>query len=454
MDIKDRKVLVIGLARSGIAAAKLLASLGAKVSVNDSKTAEQLGEVLAPLADYPVQYCLGEKPDRFVPGQDLIVVSPGVPTELPYKKLAEELGIPVIAEAELGYRLSPCPMVAITGTNGKTTTTTLMGKIFEKAGFRTHVVGNIGLPITEAVPEMKAEDRIVMEVSSFMTETTDEFHPRVSAILNITEDHLNRHHTMEAYTDAKCRIFERQVGDDAVVLNYDQEATRVLCSRVHCRVLFFSRLQEVDCGVFIRDDRILYRDESGCETVICRPGEIRLPGNHNLENALAAVAMAMAMGVDPHAIRHTLATFEGVEHRIESVRTVSGVRFINDSKGTNVDAALQAVWSMQSPTVLIAGGYDKHTDFVPLFEGFTDQMIHVVLIGETADQLEAAARSCGYTALTHADSMKEAIEKAYVLAPAGGNVLLSPACASFDMFKDYEERGRVFKTLVWELSEK
>jgi len=454
MEIKGKHVLVIGLARSGVAAARLLASLGADVTVNDAKAESALAEALAPLAGLPVKRALGCPPDELVPGKDFIVVSPGVPTELPYKKIADELGIPVLAEAELGYRLAPCPMVAITGTNGKTTTTTLVGKIFEKAGYTTHVVGNIGLPITEAVPQMKPEDVIVMEVSSFMMETADTFRPRVSAILNITEDHLNRHHTMEVYTDMKCRIFANQRDDDVLVLNYDQEETRILASRAKCRVLFFSHEVEVEAGVCLSGEYIVYRPGDGTEVRLGRPGEIRLPGRHNLENALAATAMTMAMGVNPAAVRHTLATFEGVEHRIERVTTVSGVTFFNDSKGTNVDAALRAVWSMEAPTVLIAGGYDKHTDFMPLFEGFTDQIRHVILIGDTAQQLADTAEKAGYTAISRAGTFREAVEAAYALGKPGWNVLLSPACASFDMFKDYEERGRIFKEIVRSLKEK
>jgi len=454
MEIKGKHVLVIGLARSGVAAARLLASLGADVTVNDAKTEAALGEALVPLEGLDLQRALGCPPDDYVAGQDYIVVSPGVPTELPFMEKARALNIPVLAEAELGYRLAPCPMVAITGTNGKTTTTTLVGRIFEKAGYTTHVVGNIGLPITEAVPEMKPEDIIVMEVSSFMMETADTFRPRVSAILNITEDHLNRHHTMEVYTDMKCRVFANQREDDVLVLNYDQEETRILAQRAKCRVLYFSHEVEVEAGVCISGEYIVYRPGDGTEVKLGRPGEIRLPGRHNLENALAATAMAMAMGVNPAAIRYTLATFEGVEHRIERVTTTSGVTFFNDSKGTNVDAALRAVWSMEAPTILIAGGYDKHTDFTPLYQGFTDQIRHVVLIGDTAKQLAETAEAVGYQNISRACSLKEAVETAYAMAKPGWNVLLSPACASFDMFKDYEERGRVFKDIVRSLQEK
>ncbi len=454
MEIKGKHVMVIGLARSGIAAARLLASLGADVTINDAKKEDALGDALKPLEGLMFRKELGCAPDAFVQDQDLIVVSPGVPTELPFMEKARTLGIPVIAEAELGYRLAPCPMVAITGTNGKTTTTTLVGKIFEKAGYTTHVVGNIGLPITEAVPRMKPEDVIVMEVSSFMMETADSFRPRVSAILNITEDHLNRHHTMEVYTDMKCRIFENQRDDDVLVLNYDQEETRVLAERAKCRVLFFSHEAEVEAGVCVSGEHIVYRPGDGTEIKLGRPGEIRLPGKHNLENALAATAMTMAMGVNPAAVRYTLATFEGVEHRIERVTTISGVTFFNDSKGTNVDAALRAVWSMEAPTVLIAGGYDKHTDFAPLYRGFTDQIRHVVLIGDTAKQLAETAAAEGYTNISREGTFRDAVEAAYAIAKPGWNVLLSPACASFDMFKDYEERGRVFKEIVHSLKEK
>ena len=436
------RALVVGMARSGIAAAAMLRKLGYEVTVNDAKPLETLQEALKPLADKGVRYALGCPADEWVEGQSLIVVSPGIPLSLPFVRLARDRGIPVIAEAELGYRYTRCPMAAITGTNGKTTTTALMGAIFRRAGYTTHVTGNIGLPITQVALDTQPGDRMAFEASSFMLEAIDTFHPRVSAILNITEDHLN-------YIDAKARIFENQRDDDAVVLNYDDPLTRALAQRARCRVLFFSSRGPVPAGACVMDGKICFIPEEGAAPVVMgRPEEVRLPGRHNLENALAATAMAMAMEISPAIIRYTLAAFEGVEHRIEFVRQIKGIRYINDSKGTNVDSTLAAVRAMEKPTVLIAGGSDKGADFAPLISGLTGMIVGMVVMGETGPQIAQAARAVGWGPVAKAASMEEAIRKAAQMVPAGGNVLLSPACASFDMFRNFEHRGDVFKALV------
>lgn len=443
------KALVVGMARSGIAAAAMLRRLGYEVTVNDTKPLEALQEALKPLAGSGVRYALGCPADEWVEGQTLIVVSPGVPLSLPFVQMARERKIPVIAEAELGYRYTRCPIAAITGTNGKTTTTALMGAIFRRAGYTTHVTGNIGLPISQVALDTQPGDRMAFEASSFMLEAIDAFRPKVSAILNITEDHLNRHGTMENYINAKARIFENQREDDAVVLNYDDPMTRALADWAACRVLFFSSRERVPAGACVLEGKICFIPEPGAEPVVMgRPEEVRLPGRHNLENALAATAMAMAMGISPAIIRYTLAAFEGVEHRIEFVRQIKGVRYINDSKGTNVDSTLAAVRAMEKPTVLIAGGSDKGADFAPLIRGLSDMIVGMVVMGETGPKIAQAAAEAGWGPVVKAATMADAIRKAARMAPSGGNVLLSPACASFDMFKNFEHRGEVFKSLV------
>ena len=448
--MKDKKVLVFGMARSGIAAAKLLLERGAKVYICDAKAEAAFNGALDELKAAGATFCLEEQhPEVLVGDMDALIVSPGIPVTHPAVVRARELGVEVMGEIEYAYREAKGLLLAITGTNGKTTTTTLLGEIFKNAGKRTFVVGNIGTPYSGAVAEMKPGDVTVCEISSFMMETSSKFHPTVSAVLNISEDHLNRHGTMEKYIALKERIFENSVGDDWVVLNWDDPVTRDMANRVHCRVGWFSSRNEVPFGTFVRDGMIVYGTPQDCRTV-CEAAEVYIPGEHNLKNALAATAMAMACGVPAPVIRHTLRTFKGVEHRIEFVREIDGVRFINDSKGTNVDSTIQAVRAMDRPTVLILGGYDKHTDFTPLCEEILRCPIsRIVLIGKTADQLEKTLEKVGYHAWTHAGfEFKRAVKTAFELANPGGNVLLSPSCASFDMFTDYEERGRIFKDIV------
>jgi UDP-N-acetylmuramoylalanine--D-glutamate ligase len=449
------KVMVVGMARSGLAAVKLLSMREAEVIANDMKTAEDLSDVVAELTELPnVRLELGRSADELVREVDAVFISPGVPIDSNFIKIAEELGKPIIGELELGFMFTVAPVVAITGTNGKTTTTALTGLMFKRAGYNTHVVGNIGDPLSGHALDVKAEDMVVAEVSSFQLESIHTFRPKVSVILNITPDHLNRHHTMGAYTDMKARVFENQRGDDVVILNWDDAPTRALADRVKCRVMYFSRKEEVPAGCFIRDGRITWRGLDGKEQPMGRPEEVRIPGDHNLENALAASAAALAMGVNPMIVRHSLAAFEGVEHRLEFVTEVQGIRFINDSKGTNPAAAIASVRAMTLPTIIIAGGYDKHTGFDDFTASFAGSRIcGMVVIGATADQLAASAEAHGFTAVERAATLKDAMYKAYGMAHPGYNVLLSPACASFDMFKDYEERGRVFKQIATEIAE-
>ena len=441
------------MARSGVAAAQMLVKAGAKVVVNDNKTREELGDALAPLDALNVEWALGRPAGELLEGVDAMVISPGIPDTAGFVVKARERGIYVTGELEMAYQLSSGDMVAITGTNGKTTTVSLLGEIFKNAGRVTHVVGNIGYPYSAAGMTSREDNVFVCEVSSFQMETAETFHPRAAALLNITEDHLNRHGTMEAYTAMKMRMFAQQTEADTAVFNADDPALEPLIGQVKSRVMLFSRKREVEEGAFVRDGMVMVRWH-GKERAVCETSEIRIPGPHNLENALAATCIATAMGVPAPVIRYSLRTFAGVEHRIEFVRELYGVRYINDSKGTNVDSTIKAIQTMNRPTAIILGGYDKHCDFTPMVKEMlaSPYIKEAVLIGVTADQIERTCVENGYTALHRAGTLEEAVKTCQGLASEGWNVLLSPACASFDMFADFEARGRAFKEIVKKLS--
>ncbi len=452
MKLEKKRVLVVGMARSGIAAAQLLMHHGAVPMLNDTKKREAFADILLPLENTTCEFHLGEDPIPLLDTADLVVISPGVPLTAPIVSAAKQKGVPLIGELELASAVMPCELEAITGTNGKTTTTTLLGKMLENAGRITHVAGNIGYPLSSVAMVAKKGDAAVAEVSSFQLETIRGFHPHVAALLNITEDHLNRHGTMEEYIRLKQRLFENQTERDVAVLNYEDETVRNMAGKLKARVAFFSRLREVEQGAFLRDGKLVWKWD-GVEKPVVDAEAILIPGPHNLENAMAATCMAAVLGVPLPVIRHTLQSFTGVEHRIEKVRIFEGVTYINDSKGTNVDSTIKAVDSMKVPTVIILGGYDKHTDFAPLARemvstGVVDQ---AVLIGETTKQIQHALEEAGFSNCVRAFSMEDAVNKAREMAVSGGNVLLSPACASFDMFRDFEHRGEVFKEIVQRL---
>ena len=449
MNLNNKRILVVGMARSGIAAAELLHRHGAVAVLSDRKKEDAFGTELDVLRSIGCEFRLGEDPVAVLEACDGLVISPGVPITAPVVKAAQEAGKPVVGELELAASLLQGDMVAISGTNGKTTTTTLLGKIFENAGRTTHVAGNIGYPLSAVAMESKPEDVSVVEVSSFQLESIETFHPHVAALTNITEDHLNRHGTMEEYIRLKKRLFENQTAEDFAVLNLDDPTLAAMADDLKGQVAFFSRTQPVENGAFVEDGQIVWQ-WNGARRIICETDRILIPGPHNLENALTATAMACAMGVPAPVIRHTLLTFTGVEHRIEKARVFQGVTYINDSKGTNVDSTIKAVQSMKAPTVILLGGYDKHTDFMPMCREIaaTRWIEQVVVMGETARQIREQLEEAGFTAITQAYSLQDAVEKARALAVPGGNVLLSPACASFDMFRDYEERGRIFKEIV------
>lgn len=454
MEWQNRNILIIGMARSGISSAKLCSRLGAKVKIQDMKKREELIPLMEEetnlLESMGIELILGEDPEPIIESQDLIVLSPGVPTDLEFLQKAKQMNIPVWSEIELGYVLCPCPIIAITGTNGKTTTTTLVGEIMKAYHPDTYVVGNIGTPFTDKVEQMKQQDFVVAEISSFQLETIHTFKPKVSAILNITPDHLNRHKTFENYVSAKERIFENQDSDDFCVLNEEDDICRKMKGKMCAQIIPFSRKKELDEGVFVKDDEI-YVKWNKINTGICKISDLQILGDHNVENALAATAITICMGVPVEIIRNILIGFKSVEHRIEYVDTIDGVQYYNDSKATNVDAAIIGIKAMKRPIVLIGGGMDKGADFTEWIDVFPNKVKYLILIGETSDKIIQTAHEKGFFNIKKASSINEAVILAKEIAVSGDCVLLSPACASWDMFKSYEERGEMFKQAVYAL---
>ncbi|MCL0028194.1 UDP-N-acetylmuramoyl-L-alanine--D-glutamate ligase [Peptococcaceae bacterium] len=454
MKLKGEKVLVIGAARSGIAAAEFLLKKGAEVTLLDDKTELQLEKTVEKLKSMNVNLALGGKyPDIPKEGYSLIVISPGVPLEILPVVQAKEAGIPVIGELELAYRFSKSPIIAITGTNGKTTTTSLVGKIFSDAGINTLVTGNIGLPLICEVENYSENDVIVLEVSSFQLETVELFKPKVSVILNITPDHLDRHKSMDNYISAKAKIFKNQGAIDYTVLNYDDVYTAKLAKRLKGNVIFFSRKHILDRGVYIQDGKIIANIKEYKEIVEIE--EFKLPGAHNLENALAAIACACAMNISQSIIAKSTASFKGVPHRMETVAEINGVRYVNDSKATNSEAAIHALNSFEDKKIiLIAGGLSKGSDFTKLARVIKEKVRFLILFGKNAGNIKKAVEMVGFFDFVITKDLKSAVLAAHKAAVKGDVVLLSPACASWDMFLNYEKRGEYFKQLVLELKNK
>lgn len=445
--MKDQKVLVFGSGISGIGACRLLEHTGANVILYDGKTTLDKDELKRQIGkDTKVEILLGELPEEVIDTLDLLVMSPGVPTDLPIVNHMREKGIPVWGEIELAYTYGKGDVLAITGTNGKTTTTALLGEIMKNYKESVFVVGNIGNPYTSAALEMREDSVAVAEVSSFQLETIHAFRPRVSAILNITPDHLNRHHTMEAYIQAKEEIAKNQTEEDTCVLNYEDEVTRKFGENLKAKVLYFSSQRKLERGIYLEDGNIIYKVDE--ETLLCHVDELKLLGTHNYENVMAAAAMAAAYGVPMDTIRTTIKEFAGVEHRIEFVCEKNGVAYYNDSKGTNPDAAIKGIQAMNRPTVLIGGGYDKDSSYEEWIEAFDGKVKLLVLTGATKEKIAEAAERVGFTDYVMADSFEAAVETCIEAAEPGDAVLLSPACASWGMFKNYEERGDKFKELV------
>ena len=445
MELRNKRVLVVGLGKSGVASALFLKEKGAKVTVSDSKSKDQLGKEIPILLDHGIAVETGAHGERTFRGQDLIVVSPGVPVDAPPLVQARSLGEPVIGEIELAAQFLPKNLVAITGSNGKTTTTTLTGEIIGASGKPTQVGGNIGTPAISLVDRSTPETTIVLEVSSFQLETIQSFRPRVAVVLNITPDHLDRHRTFEAYVAAKARIFENQQSDDFAVLNADDEVCVGLAKRVHARVFWFSRKKEVREGAFVRNDAIVFRNSQGDQPVMPL-SEIPLKGRHNVENVLAAVSAGILMGCNPTSVREAVRNFKAVEHRLEYVATVRGVDYYNDSKATNVDATIKALESFPGNIHLILGGKDKGSDYTVLNDLLRRRAKRVYTIGAAAEKIESHIK--GTTEILPVGTLEAAVRKAYETAQAGDVVLLAPACASFDQFQNYEHRGRVFKESV------
>lgn len=478
MDIKGKQVLVFGTGISGIAAGQLLLSQGADVILYDgnaSLDAAMLKEELKEGAQEPcaaqgpssedaageapsgakagdaevsrrVRVILGEFPEEELDALDLVVISPGVPTDLPIVHKMREMQIPIWGEVELAYVFGRGDVLAITGTNGKTTTTTLLGEIMKNYRDSVYVVGNIGNPYACVASETREDSVVVAEMSSFQLETIHTFRPKVSAVLNITPDHLNRHHTMEAYIEAKKNIFQNQTEKDTCVLNYEDEVTRKFGENTKAEVLYFSSRRKLERGVYLEGSWIMCcmnRPEQ-----ICRTDELQLLGVHNFENVMAAAAMAAAYGVPMEIIRRSVKEFRGVEHRIEFVAEIRGVAYYNDSKATNPDAAIRGIQAMNRPTLLIGGGYDKNSTYEEWIQAFGGKVKKLVLLGATAEKIAAEAHKLGFEDTILVETFEEAVKTCMRYAVPGDAVLLSPACASWGMFKNYEERGEKFKELV------
>lgn len=448
MELAGKRVLVVGLGRSGVASALFLKARGASVTVSDSKSSDQLREEIPMLLDQGITVETGGHGERTFQNQDLIVVSPGVPVDAQPLVQARALGAPVIGEIELAYDFLAGPIVAITGSNGKTTTTTLVGQILSKSGMKTLVGGNIGTPSISLVSEASKESVIVLEISSFQLETIRAFRPKIAVILNVTPDHLDRHRTFEAYVNAKARIFENQQPEDLAVLNGDDPTCRQLATRTRAQVFWFSRKSPVEQGAFVHEQKIFFRRE-GSEQEVMPVNELPLKGAHNIENVLASVCCGALTGCSIDSIRATVLDFKAVEHRLEYVATVRGVDYFNDSKATNVDATIKALESFPANIHLILGGKDKGSDYAVLNDLLRQRVKSVYTIGAAAEKIQSHIR--GTVTIIPSGTIESAVKQASASAQAGDVVLLAPACASFDQFQNYEHRGRVFKELVLSL---
>ena len=448
MEFDGKKVLVFGTGKSGIGAAKLLLQKGACVVLYDGNEEIDVEELKNQFsADAKLEIVLGVLPESVMNSLDLVVMSPGVPCDLPEVLQMKEKNIRIWGEVELAYECGNGDVLAVTGTNGKTTTTSLLGAIMQAWKKEVYIVGNIGNPYTEAAPEMTEQAVTVAEISSFQLETIEKFAPKVSAILNITPDHLNRHHTMEEYIRVKELITKNQTMEDTCVLNYEDELLRKFGETLKTKVIYFSSLHKLEKGMYLDGKSICFSD--GAEvTELCRTDELNLPGRHNHENVMAASAMALAYGVPVDVIRKVVKSFKAVEHRIEYVTEKNGVVYYNDSKGTNPDAAIKGIQAMDRPTLLIGGGYDKGSSYEEWIQAFDGKVKYLVLIGQTKEKIAMTARSLGFHNIVFAESLEEAVRFCADHAQSGDAVLLSPACASWGMFPNYEVRGRMFKELV------
>lgn len=469
----NREVVVLGLARSGVSAAKTMHAFGANVTVNDRKPREESPEASV-LEELGISVVCGGHPDDLIhSGVALVIKNPGIPYSSPPVAAALELGIEVVTEVEVAYHLSNAPMIGITGSNGKTTTTTWIGQVLESAGLKPIVAGNIGTPLCDAALDSQPDNWLVVELSSFQLKGTRDFAPRIACLLNVAETHLDYHGSMEDYSSSKAKIFANQTPEDISIVNWDDPFCRELVPYLKGRVLPFSMTEELTLeGVYVvpaypsdetedpADRRIVYRDASGAEHEIVRAAEIGIPGTYNVANALAACAAAIAAGVEPSALKEPLIAFRGVEHRLEALGEIDGIFYYNNSKATNSKATLTALSAFKNPVVLIAGGLDRGSDYEELLTALQSKVKALVTLGETREVIAGVARRAGVELVSvvepqteAADTLLAAVNEAQRLAQTGDTVLLSPACASWDMFASFEERGRLFKEAVRSKSE-
>ena len=452
MDLKNKRVLVVGLGKSGLAAALFLRDRGARVTVSDTRSAAALAKDIPALLEAGIMVESGGHGLLTFRRQDLIVVSPGVPLDTPEVAQAIGFGLPLIGELELASRFLEGKIVAITGSNGKTTTTTLIGKIFADAGLPTLVGGNIGLPVIDLIPEAKPDTWSILEVSSFQLETTVEFRPNIALVLNITPDHLDRHKTFERYAAAKAMITTQQTSDDYLVLNAEDVPTQMVAAKTKAQIFWFSGVRRIKQGAFVHGESIFWlAKEGGTPDPVLPVAEITLRGAHNVENVLAAVCAGKLAGISSESIRASVAGFHAVEHRLEPVRTLHGVTYFNDSKATNVDATMKALASFPSGIHLILGGKDKASDYTQLAPLLRERAVAVYTIGSAAEKIEREL--AGVVKIVTAGTLQIAVENASAAAKSGEVVLLAPACSSFDQFENYEHRGRVFRECVTALKE-
>jgi len=448
MDFRDKTVLVAGSGKSGIGATQLLKKVGANVILYDGNGKLDKEEVRNRVADCgDVEIVLGELPKAVIEKSDLMVISPGIPVDAPFVNEVRNSGVEIWGEIELAYRIGRGKIIAITGTNGKTTTTALVGEILGNYYKKVDVVGNIGNPYTTTAYASEDDTVTVIEVSSFQLETIKEFKPDVSAVLNITPDHLNRHYTMENYANAKMDVARNQDANQVVVLNFEDEILQEKAKKLNNKIVFFSSKRQLENGVYCEGKNIIYKDGDQ-KILVTTTEETSLVGIHNTENIMAAIALTINMGVPVEVIRQSIKEFKAVEHRIEYVETINDVIYYNDSKGTNTDASIKAIEAMTRPTLLIAGGYDKKVDFDDWVKSFGEKIKCLVLLGETAQQIADTAKANNYHSIIFTKSLEEAVEVCASKATAGDAVLLSPACASWDMFDSYEQRGDMFKEFV------
>ncbi|MBM7557936.1 UDP-N-acetylmuramoyl-L-alanine--D-glutamate ligase [Halanaerobacter jeridensis] len=448
MNLENKLVTVVGLGmRTGIEVVKFLAQKNAKIIITDAKEENELTEELDALEEYEFQLDVGGHSLELILESDLIVVSPGVPADIPLLQQAEEKEIEIIGEIELAYRFASAPLVGITGTNGKTTATTLLGEITEDLNRNVTVGGNIGRALIKDLPNLEEEDLAIAEISSFQLEWVKKFKTKISVVLNITPDHLNRHADFDEYINAKKRLVTQQQEDDYAILNYDDQIVRNFADDTKAEVIFFSRKEKVEGGVFVKDGWIINDLDYQGEQLIA-VDDLGLVGPHNLENILAVVTCALLLGIAKEDLIATLKSFTGIEHRLEKFATIEGVTYINDSKATNPAAAIKGLQSFSDSVILIAGGMDKNSDFADFASEIPQRVKSLLLLGETAPEIEAEVKKLNYNNFLHVDSIAEAAEKAYTLAEEGDVVLLSPACASWDMFSSYKERGNLFKAAV------